>query len=296
MNFQSPRYGSLLFFIGRFEQTKDASLPPFIAGPLKELAHDVKNIKTSYDRAMSLIVLSLAYKLFGVQEYKSALEFLATSGKQHASHDALQDFAWNILEGTGLILAYRILKDVQWLDEARSIFVTSYKQIRESFNSKNEEYLSYYVTLLLLVTYLHEEEPQYIEVIGWLREKVGGFFDNNQWFLKRVNGVCSDKAYFSDYPFISFASLAEWALLRSDHLLEKPEEKRMLTYFIPLESDFANLVVWWKNGFSHMIHGPALNLVSLPFGSVFAHGPRFMDCYKKMCRMFKTEEDLAKIL
>lgn len=218
--------------------------------------------------------------------------------------------SWNALTGIGFVLYYRVFGDTKALSKAKGLLKNLLKKHyhegkilhssmvgnHDSGSGEKEEFLEDYASLLLFITYIHEEEPAYAEIMMKLKERMMTFLQNGEWIMNKTTDFISLPVNIYDNPTPSPASLAEIAKMRADYLLDKTEEERTLSYGAPLESDFWNMIVYWRRGNFHMLEGSEISRSLLPFNSVFTRSPNFVDCYKHTCQLFKSEEDLEKFL
>ncbi|MEK7145759.1 MAG: hypothetical protein AAB802_01080, partial [Patescibacteria group bacterium] len=212
--------------------------------------------------------------------------------------------SWNALIGMGLLMAYRFAEIEEAKVMATKLFekllATHYKNgklLHSSLHGEGEgrEFLEDYAALLLFATAMFEETFEGKELLTELLEKVESFKKNDRWvYNKRSEDFESTPASQFDHPVPSSVSLAEMAVYRARTVTEnKIVGEPAPEYSVPLRSDFHNLYVYLKTFASHDLHlKERIEWKDLPVNSLITHGAMYLDCYNKMCKMFKTKEDL----
>ncbi len=210
--------------------------------------------------------------------------------------------SWNALLGIAFLVAGRYLKN----DTYKSRGLKLYQRLihihwdgetlaHSSFedHTQKQPFLEDYASLLLLATYVYEENSTDLAFIKKLRSKLMEYFKEGSWMESTEGWDFKPVAASSfDSPTPSSISLAEEALRRSSLIIKETDE-RILQYKMPLASDFYNLTVFYKQGNFHEIHSPQKLLYSdLPFNGIQLRGQEYQDCYKMVCRKFKHQKDL----
>ena len=213
--------------------------------------------------------------------------------------------SWNALLGIGLVMAYRYTDHVEAKGMADRLFAKLLsehfkegKLMHGSFEGSSIEgdFLEDWACVLLLMTYLYEDSFEGKELIQSFLDKVTSFFVEGQWMMslgsEDFRGV---PAQSFDHPIPSVVSLAEFAQYRAKLILEVTEQSPDPNYMRPLSSDFYNLYVFLKRGNGHDIHVPErIAWQELPVNVLQLPGQLHLDCHKKMCKMYKTKEELLK--
>ena len=157
--------------------------------------------------------------------------------------------SWNALVGLGLIMYWRVSKDKEILDKAKSLLVNLLKLhyvderlVHSSLDGKLQdgEFMGDYAAVLLLVTHLHEETKEHEELIGKLQKKLLSFKEKKGWIESRNSDFKEVEALPYDASVPSSVSLAELALLRCNIIYEKKIET--VKFSSPLDCDFHNMV------------------------------------------------------
>lgn len=197
----------------------------------------------------------------------------------------------NALAGIALIHAYRFLGRADCLEKAgriaRELLNRHVRRGRLAHSScegvlQREEFLQDVAGLLLLLTFLHEEECVYGKEIRVFEWKLRGFKKGGAWFEARQNDFGEIPAGSVDQPAPSSVSLAEFALvrigiLRSVDIL--PDDFKE-----PHWNDFYNYAMLIRNGFFHVITSPRnLSWQTMPVLSVQCRGKKFRDCCRGAC-------------
>lgn len=198
--------------------------------------------------------------------------------------------SWNCLAGIGLIHAYRYLGKKIYLDMAENLFdalIKSHYSARLIHSSidgvkEKEEFLEDYASLLLFVTYLHEETNNYENYLKELSTAIMKF-KKKEWIESHNDDFIEVAAEAFDHPVPSSVSMAELAICRSNVLLKKEyigdEEFKM-----PLHFDFFNISVLFKKGLFHIIETPTLiDWRKISINTMQGRGKEFMRCYKGVC-------------
>jgi len=157
--------------------------------------------------------------------------------------------SWNALVGVGLVMHWRATGDKKSLEKARSLLKSllelHYQNAELVHSSLDEglqrgEFMGDYASLLLLVSYLHEEGGGYINLIKKLQEKILSFKSEKKWIESRNSDFRKVEALPYDSSIPSAISIAELALLRSNVFLRKPQPS--MEFSFPLDCDFHNMV------------------------------------------------------
>lgn len=212
--------------------------------------------------------------------------------------------SWNALTGMGLLMAHRFAEVPEAKEMASKLFekllATHYKNgklLHSSLNGEGEEreFLEDYAALLLFATAQFEENFEGKELLLELLEKVESFKENDHWvYNKKTEDFDSTPASQFDHPMPSPISLAEMAVYRARTVTENKITGEAAPSYAPaLRSDFHNLFVFLKTHANHELHlKERVEWKELPVNSLITYGAMYLDCYNKMCKMFKTKEDL----
>lgn len=207
--------------------------------------------------------------------------------------------SWNALLGIALIIASRCTENPQAREKAESLFFTlkekhypKQKVLHSSLGKdlQEEEFLEDYASFLLFVTYIYEETGKEKELLEELYRKIQEF-KKETWIESKNKDFKEVAAQYFDHPLPSSTAMAEYALLRTEILLEK--EYKEMPYKETLVTDFYNCAAWISQGNIHIIHSPEkINWTDLPINSLQLKGEILQDCYKGTCRIFKEKEEL----
>jgi len=210
--------------------------------------------------------------------------------------------SWNALLGIAFLIAGRYLKNDSYTKRGLNVYqrlMTDHWDdeilAHSSFEGsvQRQPFLEDYASLLLLSTYVYEEDSINLYSVKKLRSKLMKYSKEGKW----MESIESEdfklvEASFFDNPTPSSISLAEEALRRSSLILGEVDE-RNLKYKIPLSSDFYNSVVFYKLGNFHEIHSQeSLDYSSLPINSIQLKGHEYQDCYKMKCQRFENQKSL----
>jgi uncharacterized protein YyaL (SSP411 family) len=198
----------------------------------------------------------------------------------------------NALAGIALIHAYRFLGRRDCLEKSRllahQLMKGHIRKGRLAHSScggvlQREEFLQDVAGLLLLLTYLHEEDGAYDEEIRIFEKKLQGFKSGEGWLEIRQNdfGEIPDESI--DQPAPSGVSMAELAQVRVGIL--KSADISPGNFKEPHWNDFFNYAVLIRNGYFHVLTTPErLPWQTLPTLSIQLRGKEFRDCYRGACR------------
>ncbi len=203
--------------------------------------------------------------------------------------------SWNALAGIGLVLASRMLNNTLLAMKAKLVGMSLLKKhyingkvVHSSYAGKLQEgeFLEDYAALLLLATYLSEEESGYLDLIKELEEKLSSFYFNESWIESKTADFMALPAASFDHPYPSPLSLAEMATVRAKIILGKEYEPG--EYQHSVEHDFFNLATFLRNGNWHLIHGPhRIQWQQLPLNCLQIQNKIIQNCYKGGCEIFK---------
>ena len=197
----------------------------------------------------------------------------------------------NALVGMAFIQAFRLLDRQDCLENARRIARDLLKRHvqkgRVSHSSckgvlQRKEFLQDVAGLLLLLTYLHEEDGTFSKEIKSFERKLRGFKKGNEWLEARKSDFGEVFAERVDQPAPSSVSLAELAFVRLGILRSvamSPADFRE-----PHWNDFYNYAVLAQNGFFHIFTTPQrLCWQTLPVLSYQLKGKELRECYRGAC-------------
>ncbi len=209
---------------------------------------------------------------------------------------------WNCLAGIGFIYAYRYTNNEKAKNKSLTLFYEIKKKhyknkklIHSSLNNQlqEQEFLQDYAAFLLFTTYIYEETGEEKELLEELKQKLQQFKKNNHWIESNNNDFKEIEAQNFDHPTPSSISLAELALLRTAILTEK--EYATMNYRQPLQSDFYNIAALISQGNFHIIHTKEkIDWQQLPLNTIQIQSNHYQDCYKTICREFKSKEKIIK--
>jgi len=211
--------------------------------------------------------------------------------------------SWNALVGISLLIAYRCTGN----DKVKEKAITLFNKLLEKhyvdgklFHSslgktiQKNEFLEDYASMLLFATYMYEEGEADKKLIEELFKKLKEFY-KEQWFENKKTDLMEIPAQAYDHPAPSSVSLAEFAILRTQIILE--ENYVPGKYKQPLSYDFFNLMIFVKNGDFHIIHSPErIEWGKLPLNSIQIPSKTIDDCYAQKCNKFESVEGLIKSL
>lgn len=216
--------------------------------------------------------------------------------------------SWNALLGVALIQYYRCTGDASALGKGKilvgrliSKHFKDEKLYHSSLNDEvqTEEFLEDYSAMLLLLTYIYEEDPdgfEYDEVYSVIADKVKKYREDD-WTESDNSDFKKIKARFEDSPTPSSISMAEFALFRKSVFEGGGYPTK--NFQPPLNFDFYNMVVLNVNGDVHIVHSPTLiNWSQLPANTiqVKSNNNKIQDCYKTTCKEYNSVEELLKNL
>lgn len=224
---------------------------------------------------------------------------LARMKKQQPFRDDKIITSWNALTAIGFIMSERYA-GIQHSGKAKELFYNI--MTHHSFESgmlahssiegrlQNETFLEDMASMLLLATYLIEENEVDIILADRLADGLIKFRIHNEWF-ESVGGIFGNiPAAGHDHPVPSGISLAEAALARYAILKGfKAGEKK---YLQPLSFDYYNLAVKWNRGDFLIVSGPCKpDFSRLPAGTIFKFSKTWTICRQNSC-IEKTEKEL----
>ncbi len=198
----------------------------------------------------------------------------------------------NCLLGIGMIHAYRYLNNNKALEVARTLFSNLIrkhyidKKLRHSSLDnavQKEEFLQDYSSMLLFITYLHEETNEYEDLLKEFCDKVLEFKKDGNWIESDNEDFIELSADPYDYSVPSSISLAELALLRADILTGKQYSEG--EFKAALSHDFFNISTLVRNGFFHVIENPSkIGWDKIFPNSIQRKAEKPKECYKGICR------------
>jgi uncharacterized protein YyaL (SSP411 family) len=213
---------------------------------------------------------------------------------------------WNALTAISFIMAYRYAS----IDEARDKAINLYQRLikRHIVDGKlthgmyenqpqKDVFISDYAALLLLATYIYEENQSNLSDISFLYDKLLKFKINGQWyknvFVDDFFIIPSDSL---DYPIPSDVSLSEFAAFRSQLILSLSDSLKS-NYKVPLQNDFYNLFSYLKNGNYHQIYSPDyLDWRLLPINSIQINNHKIEDSFRYQRKKFQNHSQLMDYL
>jgi uncharacterized protein YyaL (SSP411 family) len=207
--------------------------------------------------------------------------------------------SWNALTAIGFILAERYA-GLQYSGKAKKLFDNLIKHhsldngmlAHSSIKGRlqNETFLEDMAFMLLLATYLIEENEVDISIAEVLSDGLMKFRINNKWY-ESVGGMFGNiPAAGHDHPVPSSVSAAEAALARFALLTEKIPET--LKFKTPLTYDYYNLAVKWGSGDFPIVSGPEKpDFSRLPAGTIYNFSKIWTICKQNIC-IETTEKEL----
>ena len=167
--------------------------------------------------------------------------------------------SWNALTGIGLVMHWRATEDRSSLSKAQNLL----KELLDlhyrngdlghsSLDGKLQkgEFMGDYASLLLFVTYLHEESGEYGNLMKRLLDKLLSF-RGNRWTESRNSDFKEIRALPYDNPVPSSISMAELAILRAG--IFSGDSLAPLSFSVPINCDFHNMVSLFTQGFLKVI-------------------------------------------
>ncbi len=214
--------------------------------------------------------------------------------------------SWNALLGIAFVMAERGGCSSQGYEKATVLFQNllkkhyAHKKLAHSSlgnNVQHQEFLEDYAALLLFATYLFEvkHDDDVENIIKELFLKLDSFYDpgRKQWIESRNADFMQIFAQQYDHPTPSSVSVAEYALFRSQIILEK--EYSSLGYGSAFSRDFHNLFAFYSQGYMHILHAPSLvDLKLLPVNAFVLKRDTFEDCYRGTCRKFIDDKEFVE--
>lgn len=167
--------------------------------------------------------------------------------------------SWNALTGIGLIMHWRATEDRSSLYKAQNLLKElldlHYRNgdlVHSSLdgNLQRGEFMGDYASLLLFVTYLHEEGGEYTNLMNRLLDKLTSF-KGRRWMESRNSDFREVAALPYDTPVPSSISMAELAILRTD--IFSDGYLRPLNFTDPVNCDFHNMVSLFTKGFLQVV-------------------------------------------
>lgn len=199
--------------------------------------------------------------------------------------------SWNALTAIGLVMAWRATYDKSLLNRAVDVLdkliLKHLKGTTLAHSSLigiiqgDHEFLEDAASILLLATYIHEENGDRKDLINLLRQAVLKF-KTNKWIESQNRDFLKITASDFDHPLPSSVSLAEMALLRTSMLMN--ENYSHIGYKNPFNHDFHNLSAFISEGHWHLIHTPEKLLWhKLSLNSLQVLSSKFSDCFEGKC-------------
>ena len=198
--------------------------------------------------------------------------------------------SWNALTGIGYVMAWRATGEISFLNHAENILNNLIQKhligdilVHSSFGEKlhRQAYLEDAAALLLIASFMYEENKSEKKVLNLLREKVTQFH-NGSWFNSNATDFFKMPANGFDHPIPSSLSLVNMALLRCSILLK--EDYHPLKYRLHSGNEFYNLCAFIAQGHWHIIHSADL----LPWDDVSINSIQvkdsiYSDCFEGSC-------------
>lgn len=199
----------------------------------------------------------------------------------------------NCLTGIAYIHAGRALERKDYSQKAVAILTELLKRhfkndalCHSSFDgvAQKEQYLQDYASLLLFITYLHEETGGgYADHLQVFYDKLLNFKTDSLWIESENPDFLTIPSETIDYSHPASASLAELALIRAETLLDVPASPR--DFHEPLTNSFLNISTLISNGLFHLIRSPQpLPWAEIPINSIQLTNNELMVCYKGSCK------------
>ncbi len=220
--------------------------------------------------------------------------FQARTGRRQPFVDRKLLTGWNALAGVGAVLAARYAGVRHGVTRATEIY-TALRQEHDdgeilrhfSLDGKttDHEYLFDYAALLLLATFLAEDDQLSPTDLPELEERLLRFHRGGYGWIESDNAdfgpVAADP---TDLPIPSGLSLADLALARTAVLTGR-EPAASTGTATPLVSDARALPIQLRGGLFHIVTTPEPpEWPRLPIHLVRTAGERTQDCYAGVCR------------
>ena len=224
--------------------------------------------------------------------------------------------SWNALVGIGSLLAYRCTGEEDYITISNEIFdqiiekhYTNGILAHSSLDAElqTQEFLEDYASMLLIATYLYEENnfngkrvnkyKKYIQVFLKGLDKFKEPGGQSELWYANITQPDFKQVHASafDHPTPSAKSLTEMAIFRSHIILGK--ETKELEYNQFLENDFHNLVAYYTKGNFHELHAPEkIDFKNLPINSLVKKGEKFQDCTNFSCNEYNNKTQLLNAL
>lgn len=198
--------------------------------------------------------------------------------------------SWNALTGIAFVMAWRALGDRSLLHQAEIIL----KKLVQKHNVGNvlahssydgvlqrQEFLEDVSSVLLLATYIYEEQHSNKNLLLGLRKKINKY-DDGGWFESTNSDFCKVRALDFDHPLPSSISLVTMALLRCSTLLK--ENYEVVTYRRYSGNEFYNLCAFISNGHWHCIHNPRIfSWSEVALNTIQINDTGYSDCFEGTC-------------
>lgn len=199
--------------------------------------------------------------------------------------------SWNALTAIGLVMAWRATSDKSFLNRAVEVLD---KLILNHLNGTSithssldgtiqggHEFLEDAASMLLLATYIHEENGNRKDLLSLLRQILLKF-KTDGWIESQNRDFIKVMATDFDHPTPASVSLAEMALLRTSILMD--EKSQHIGYKNSFSHDFHNLSAFISEGHWHLIHTPEKILWhKLSLNSLQILSNKFSDCFEGKC-------------
>lgn len=202
--------------------------------------------------------------------------------------------SFNCLLGIGFINAYRYIGEKSYLNKAQIIYrLLIDKHLKNgilahsSVNGRLQygKYLEDYASMLLFMTYLHEETRTLMKDITFMYEEMSVFErEDGTWLESFNNDFIPIPAEQNDYSIPSSASLAMLAKVRAEIFMGKDYIKNM-PFYDPLEGAFANITTLIRNGYFHVLHSrQKKKWAKMPVNTIQIKESEEFVCHKGTCQ------------
>ena len=197
----------------------------------------------------------------------------------------------NALAGCGLVAAHRYLDLPGSLDRAVEIAralldgFTGTGRLAHTASEgdvQNDEYLSDYASLLLLLEMLAEETLEFAAETAALINEMLRFRRNGIWFESDNSDFRPVPAQAFDSPVPSGVALAESVLLRQE--IARHEQYGPRAFADPLAHGFGNISALMSRGYFHVVESPEpVGWDQLAANTIQIRGRNMTHCYRGMC-------------
>lgn len=210
--------------------------------------------------------------------------------------------SWNALAGIAFVEAFRAFGDKTYLQKGMDLFaylesahMKNGRIVHSSINGivQNHGFLEDAASMLLLATYLYEENPEYISSLDELHAIAEKFIIDGRIYESVSEDFLKLPAERSDRPLPSSIAIMDLAKARLDFLRHR-DQYRHEKFFDPFLSGFSNIPVLLQRGEFHIYTSPEpLGWERVPVGGIQRRGEKSLLCHRLTCRDISGEDGEA---